>query len=53
MEAKTRTAIIVGSSAALAIIGDVLTYSLGASKGGSFKLAFPKGNALIPKSTEN
>lgn len=47
MQAKTRTAIIVGSSAALAIIGDVLTYSLGASKGGKFRLAFPKGKDII------
>lgn len=47
MEAKTKTAIIVGSSAALAVIGDVLTYSLGASKGGKFRLAFPQGKDII------
>lgn len=47
MNKTSRTAIIVASSSAIAIIGDVITYSLGASKGGKFRIAFPKGKDLL------
>ena len=42
-----QTVIIISASTALGFIGDVLTYSIAASKGGSFKMHVPKGKDLL------
>jgi len=42
-----RQLVIVGASTAVGFIGDVLTYSVAASKGSSFKIVVPKGKELI------
>lgn len=43
-----RTVIIVGTTALIAVLGDIFTYSLGASKGGKFRIAVPKGKDIVP-----
>ncbi len=51
MEALTkkqqRTIIVVGASTAVGFLGDVLTFSVAASRGGSFKVVMPKGKELV------
>ncbi len=48
MDAKLKkTLIIVGSSAIIGFLGDVIMYSVASSKGGPFKIGFPTGKALI------
>ena len=42
-----KTAIIIGASTAVGFIGDVMTYSVAASKGGKFRIAVPKGRDLV------
>lgn len=40
------TLLIVAASTGVGFIGDVGTYSVAASRGGKFKIAFPKGKDL-------
>lgn len=47
MKFDKRTLTIVGASTAIGFIGDVLTYSVAASRGGSFKVVVPKGKELF------
>ena len=47
MKFDNRTLTIVGASTAIGFIGDVLTYSVAASRGGSFKVVVPKGKELF------
>lgn len=42
-----RTLIVVGASTAIGFLGDVATYSVAASKGGAFRIVFPKGKELV------
>lgn len=42
-----RTAIVVGTSTVLGFIGDTITYSIAASKGGKLRFHMPKGKALF------
>jgi hypothetical protein len=42
-----RTLIVVGASTAIGFIGDVLTYSVAASKGGKFRIVSPRGKELV------
>lgn len=44
---SSRTLIIVGTSTAVGFLGDVATYSVAASKGGSFRIVVPKGKELV------
>ena len=41
-----RTLIVVGSSTAIGFLGDVMTYSVAASKGSKFRFIVPKGKEL-------
>lgn len=43
---SSRTLILVGTSTAVGFLGDVATYSVAASKGGAFRIVFPKGKEL-------
>lgn len=44
---EKRTLIVVGASTAIGFLGDVATYSVAASKGGSgFRVVLPKGKDL-------
>ncbi len=43
-----RTIIVVGASTAIGFLGDVMTYSVAASKGGGkFRFVIPKGKDLV------
>lgn len=46
MKLDKKTATIVLVSTAIGFVGDVLTYSLGESKGKKFKIAIPRGAEL-------
>lgn len=47
MSLNKNTLIIIAASTAIGFVGDVLTYSLGESRGGKFKIFVPKGKALV------
>lgn len=47
MAIDKKTLTIVTASTAIGFIGDVIIYSLGESKGGKFKIAFPKGMEAV------
>ena len=44
---NSRTIITVGASTTVGFVGDLLMYSLAASKGGKFKIEFPRGKELF------
>lgn len=44
---NTKTLVIVGSSTVIGFLGDVLTYSVAASKGKKFTVVVPKGKDLV------
>jgi len=46
MSLNKRTLIVVGASTAIGFLGDVMTYSVAASKGGKFQFVVPKGKEL-------
>ena len=47
MDKRTKnTLIIVGASTAIGFLGDVIMYSVAASKGKSFKIEMPRGKEL-------
>jgi len=43
---NSRTLIVVGASTAIGFLGDVMTYSVAASKGAKFRFIIPKGKEL-------
>lgn len=48
MNANTkRTLIVVGASTAIGFLGDIMTYSVAASKGGPMRVVSPRGKELL------
>lgn len=47
MKIDKQTGIVIAVSAGVGFLFDVITYSIGESKGKSFKIHMPKGKALI------
>lgn len=47
MTRTAKTAMVIGVSTGVGFLGDVLMFSLAKSKGGKFRLHFPKGMELV------